>query len=143
MDNEVSWRVPRSQMIAYRAEKAKAKAKQLLHPPAPTSALLYSEFGTRRRRSFKAQDLIIRGLVDAQKEWEAEGKTGSGLAGTSNVRISFLHPHVVQAELPGLPCVEVRPETDGNDSARVDHGYRRSERVQGSQRSSDGYVGGR
>lgn len=77
--------MPRSE--ADSAEQAKGKGLALLRPEPPLSALAFSEFGTRRRRSFKAQDIVVRGLVDAQKEWKAAGGTGIGLAGTSNVSL--------------------------------------------------------
>ena len=40
-----------------------------------------SEFGTRRRRSFKAQEIVIQAFVRASREIPGKG----GLAGTSNV----------------------------------------------------------
>lgn len=40
-----------------------------------------SEFGTRRRRSFKAQEIVIQAFVRASLEVPSKG----GLAGTSNV----------------------------------------------------------
>ncbi|KAK2463479.1 hypothetical protein APHAL10511_004565 [Amanita phalloides] len=43
-----------------------------------------SEFGTRRRRSYAAQDLVIAGLIRAAKE----GISGS-LHGTSNLHLAF------------------------------------------------------
>lgn len=68
------------------SELAKKKALDLLNPPTGVTPLTFSEFGTRRRRSFAVQDLVMRGLADGQEEWRAAGGTGPGLAGTSNVR---------------------------------------------------------
>ena len=66
-------------------EKAKGKSLALLSPPSPIHPLLYSEFGTRRRRSFQAQDLVMRGLIEGHEEWKARGGEIGGLSGTSNV----------------------------------------------------------
>lgn len=57
-------------------EKAYAKGVQLLR-----AGCVVSEFGTRRRRDFHTQDLVVQGLVRASKEKELPGK----LTGTSNV----------------------------------------------------------
>jgi nicotinate phosphoribosyltransferase len=46
-----------------------------------SAGCVVSEFGSRRRRDFKTQDLIIKGLVRASKETGMNGK----LSGTSNV----------------------------------------------------------
>ncbi|KAJ7104325.1 nicotinate phosphoribosyltransferase [Mycena belliarum] len=46
-----------------------------------------SEFGTRRRRSFEAQNVVIESLLRASKETESKGK----LVGTSNVH--FAHKY--------------------------------------------------
>lgn len=54
----------------------------LTSTPTP---LAFSEFGTRRRRSFKAHDVVLQGLIQGQKEWREKGGQGVGLAGTSNV----------------------------------------------------------
>ncbi|KAL7423219.1 nicotinate phosphoribosyltransferase [Cryptotrichosporon argae] len=70
-------------------ERAKQKAHALLSPPKPTTPLAFSEFGTRRRRSFQAHDAVMRGLVDGWKEWKAAGGTGGALTGTSNVYLAL------------------------------------------------------
>ncbi|KAK8858476.1 nicotinate phosphoribosyltransferase [Kwoniella newhampshirensis] len=70
-------------------ERAKQKAFDLLSPPKPTSSILFSEFGTRRRRSFQTQDIIMRGLIAGHEEWKAAGGTGGGLSGTSNVYLAL------------------------------------------------------
>ncbi|MCJ1357025.1 MAG: nicotinate phosphoribosyltransferase [Icmadophila ericetorum] len=49
---------------------------------------IFSEFGTRRRRDYHAQDLVLQGLMRAAEE----GKAGSGmgkLSGTSNVHFAM------------------------------------------------------
>ncbi|KAL2439018.1 Nicotinate phosphoribosyltransferase [Exophiala dermatitidis] len=63
-------------------ENAYNKARRLLE-----AGCVFSEFGTRRRRSFHTQDLVIRGLLRASKE---EGLPGQ-LAGTSNVYFAMKH----------------------------------------------------
>ncbi|KAK9367828.1 Quinolinate phosphoribosyl transferase [Lipomyces kononenkoae] len=67
-------------------ECAEAKALQLLE-----FGCAFSEFGTRRRRSFKAQELVMRGLVagDVKYQSSAAAKVGSGLRGTSNVYFAW------------------------------------------------------
>jgi nicotinic acid phosphoribosyltransferase len=66
-------------------EKAKAKAIALLSPEAPTTPAAFSEFGTRRRRSFQVQDLVLRGLIEGHEELKAKGGKHGVLTGTSNV----------------------------------------------------------
>ncbi|KAI9755516.1 MAG: hypothetical protein M4579_004242 [Chaenotheca gracillima] len=50
----------------------------------------FSEFGTRRRRDYHTQDLVIRGLRRAAADGKEKGWKGT-LAGTSNVH--FAHKH--------------------------------------------------
>lgn len=71
-------------------ELAKKKALDLFNPPAPTTSLVVSEFGTRRRRSFKAQDIVMRGLVAGYEEYKCKGGNQGVLSGTSNVSIRSL-----------------------------------------------------
>ncbi|KAK9480868.1 Quinolinate phosphoribosyl transferase [Lipomyces japonicus] len=63
--------------------RACSKATRLLQ-----SGCSFSEFGTRRRRSFDTQELVMRGLLDAQTQQKKQGgheiATGS-FRGTSNV----------------------------------------------------------
>lgn len=66
-------------------EKAKAKAIALLAPESPTTPAAFSEFGTRRRRSFQVQDLVLRGLIEGHEELKANGGKHGVLTGTSNV----------------------------------------------------------
>lgn len=54
-----------------------SKARRLLE-----ANCAFSEFGTRRRRSFHAQDVVVQALLDASKAIHGSG----GLLGTSNVR---------------------------------------------------------
>lgn len=61
------------------AASAKDKGRQIIR-----AGCILSEFGTRRRRTLAAHDVIMRGLIDANQDFA--GKDGSGkLAGTSNV----------------------------------------------------------
>lgn len=66
-------------------ELAKKKALDLLSPPDGINSIAFSEFGTRRRRSFAVHDVVMRGLAAGHEEWKAAGGKGAGLAGTSNV----------------------------------------------------------
>jgi len=60
-------------------ELAYAKAKSLLE-----AGCHFSEFGTRRRRSFQAQEIVVQALVRAAKDIPGRG----GLSGTSNVHLA-------------------------------------------------------
>ncbi|KAJ6577250.1 nicotinate phosphoribosyltransferase [Mycena capillaripes] len=48
---------------------------------------VFSEFGTRRRRSFETQDIVIESLVRASKATESKGR----LSGTSNALGTIAH----------------------------------------------------
>ena len=61
-------------------ENAFAKGEKLLD-----NGCLFSEFGSRRRRDYKTQDLVMQGLVDASQR--SAGKSGK-LGGTSNVHFA-------------------------------------------------------
>ncbi|EJU04699.1 nicotinate phosphoribosyltransferase [Dacryopinax primogenitus] len=65
-------------------DKAYEKGKTLL-----SHGIAFSEFGTRRRRSYPAQKTIMHGLIRARDE--LEGKPGMGsLSGTSNVHFAMM-----------------------------------------------------
>ena len=73
-------------------EKAKEKALALLSPKPPTTPAAFSEFGTRRRRSFEVQDLVLRGLIEGHEEVKKQGGKHGVLTGTSNVGFSLPTP---------------------------------------------------
>ncbi|ORY87792.1 Quinolinate phosphoribosyl transferase [Protomyces lactucae-debilis] len=62
-------------------EKASAKGKALLE-----AGCLFSEFGTRRRRDYKTQDLVLQGLL-AAAQGKSEDVLGQ-LVGTSNIHFA-------------------------------------------------------
>jgi len=64
-------------------EKAKAKGLSLME-----AGCVFSEFGSRRRRDYHTHELVMQGLVDAQKEAQEKGLKGK-LAGTSNVHFAM------------------------------------------------------
>ncbi len=70
-------------------DKAKRKALRLLSAHTASAGcqppLLFSEFGTRRRRSYKIQETVLRGLIKGDQEYKRGQQAGGGLAGTSNV----------------------------------------------------------
>jgi nicotinate phosphoribosyltransferase len=63
-------------------EQAYEKGVRLL-----SAGCVVSEFGSRRRRDFHTQDLVIKGLVRASKESDLPGK----LSGSSNVYFAMKH----------------------------------------------------
>lgn len=66
-------------------DKAKNKGSQLLE-----GGCIFSEFGSRRRRDYHTQDLVLQGLKEAQQEAELKGWEGK-LSGTSNVHFAMKH----------------------------------------------------
>ena len=71
------------------ADLARTKAKRLAE-----AGIVFSEFGTRRRRSYRAHDLVMRGLVEGAKAARDAGAKGV-LMGTSNVH--FAHKYGLKA----------------------------------------------
>ena len=71
-------------LMCGRVEEAYSKGKILAE-----SDCIISEFGTRRRRSYKTQDLVVAQLIKAYKNTPS----GRGrLAGTSNVYQRYPYP---------------------------------------------------
>lgn len=66
-------------------EKAYQKGAKLLE-----EGCIFSEFGTRRRRDYHTQDLVLQGLRRAQDDATAKGWAGK-LTGTSNVHFAMKH----------------------------------------------------
>jgi nicotinate phosphoribosyltransferase len=62
---------------------ARSKGEQLLK-----AGCSFSEFGSRRRRDYKTQELVLKGLVEAAEEGEKMGWAGK-LSGTSNVHFAM------------------------------------------------------
>ncbi|EON62449.1 nicotinate phosphoribosyltransferase [Coniosporium apollinis CBS 100218] len=66
-------------------DKAKDKGTKLLQ-----AGCIFSEFGSRRRRDYHTQDLVLHGLRQAQDDGEHGGWPGK-LSGTSNVHFAMRH----------------------------------------------------
>lgn len=64
-------------------DNAKHKAMQLLE-----SGCAFSEFGSRRRRDYKTHELVMTGLLEAQKATQGRGVPGK-FGGTSNVHFAM------------------------------------------------------
>lgn len=63
-------------------KKSYAKAERLLE-----AGCVYSDFGTRRRASFEAEDTVVRAMKDCQNNRQWEGR----FVGTSNVYLAMKH----------------------------------------------------
>ncbi|KAF2867917.1 Quinolinate phosphoribosyl transferase [Massariosphaeria phaeospora] len=70
---------------AGQVDKAYEKGQKLLQ-----EGCMFSEFGTRRRRDYHTQDLVLQGLRRAQDEAIQKGWQGK-LTGTSNVHFAMKH----------------------------------------------------
>ena len=62
--------------------KSYGKGRRLLD-----AGCIYSDFGTRRRASFEAEDTVVRAMKDAARSGEWEGR----FVGTSNVYLAMKH----------------------------------------------------
>ena len=95
-------------LICGRAEEAYAKGKILAE-----SDCIISEFGTRRRRSYRIQDLVVGELIKAYKNTPS---SRGRLAGTSNVRQRWLNPLNTSSNTgTGSPGSTTRYSTHWND----------------------------
>ena len=75
--------LPSSAISSHFAESAFRKGTALF-----TSGCLLSEFGSRRRRTYRSHDLCIRGLIASSTSAVEQGLPGK-LAGTSNVHFAM------------------------------------------------------
>ena len=65
-------------------EKAFAKGRKLID-----HGCTFSEFGTRRRRSYHTQDIVVQSLIRASRETPYSQKPLGSLSGTSNVHFAM------------------------------------------------------
>lgn len=77
--------INRDWSYAGQVEKAKLKGTELLK-----NGCMISEFGSRRRRDYHTQDLVLQGLRQAQDDASHNGWSGK-LTGTSNVHFAMKH----------------------------------------------------
>ena len=68
---------------AGQVDRAKEKGRRLLE-----KGCLVSEFGSRRRRDYHAQELVLQGLCEASRDGAASGYKGK-ITGTSNVHFAM------------------------------------------------------
>lgn len=64
---------------------AKQKGLQLL-----SEGIAFSEFGTRRRRSYDNHKIVVQGLIDARNHLTGDGTLRGKLTGTSNVHFAMM-----------------------------------------------------
>lgn len=66
-------------------DKSYTKAERLI-----TAGCVYSDFGTRRRSSFKAEDAVVHAMSDYQRVLTKSGKAAKGrFVGTSNIYLAM------------------------------------------------------
>ncbi|KAG8707962.1 nicotinate phosphoribosyltransferase [Ceratobasidium sp. 423] len=87
-------------------ELAYQKAKRLIQ-----ADVAFSDFGTRRRRSYHGQDLVLKGLVRGNKEFSGQGIRGR-LTSTSN--IAAIHGYENANGLAMDLWEATYPATEGN-----------------------------
>lgn len=85
-----------------RSEQAIGKASKLV-----SAGCVFSDFGTRRRRSYVAQEIAIKGLIRGDEEAREKGGKGR-MTGTSNVRLRILSQRMMTMPLI-LRCVPCSP----------------------------------
>ena len=135
------------------ADQARLKALALLSPPSPIQPLLFTELGTRRRRSFRVHDLVVQGLVKGSDEWKASNGKVGGLGGTSNVSLEMDVPIPILSTfeihvsaliiVSGIFCSQIWPQDARQHWSRVDHGGWCRSWIRRRQRSKHGDVGDR
>ncbi len=74
----------------------------------------FSDFGTRRRRSFRTQDLVVQGLILAV---EKNSNTGGRFSGTSNVSNGAFCLLRLQATFLGPSRTQIRPYSNRHHSS--------------------------
>lgn len=77
---DTDWDYDGQDEIAYKKTKAMLDA-----------GCVFSEFGTRRRRSFKTHDIVVGAAARAAQDYEKEGGKKGKLVGTSNVYLAMKH----------------------------------------------------
>lgn len=92
-------------------DKAYHKARVLLE-----GGCIFSEFGSRRRRDYHTQDLVLQGLRKAAEEGATSGWTGK-LAGTSNVHFAMKYNLVPIGTVAHEWFMGVAAITDNYESA--------------------------
>lgn len=72
-----------STLTILKTELAYEKGKQMIQ-----GGCTVAEFGTRRRRSYLGQRIIMEGLMAANKDFSDQGSAGK-ISGTSNVYLAM------------------------------------------------------
>jgi hypothetical protein len=70
----------------------------------------FSDFGTRRRRSYRAQDLVVSQLARAAKDRPGKGKVlGTSNVGSNSGFLNFCQSPLISPHT-GAPCTKARPQ---------------------------------
>ena len=97
-----------------RTEQARDKGHRLFE-----AGCVLSEFGSRRRRTYKAHDIIRRGLLKANEDCR-NGQMGKGgkLAGTSNLHFAQKYD-LAPIGTVCLFCLKTSPQTESSPAQRI------------------------